>query len=65
MSKQIQDTSANDDLSAWDTAKYSQICPDSNCMSTATTGGQDHLVVKLGGADDQTDTGMSGGRELL
>jgi hypothetical protein len=37
---------------------------DSNRTSTTTTGGTDHLVVRKGGADDQTDTGQSGGRTI-
>ena len=38
---------------------------DSNLQPETTTGGTDHLVVRKGGADDQTNTGLSGGRSLL
>jgi hypothetical protein len=65
MSTQIQDTSSGaGDLAAYDTSKYSQVDPDSNYQSTVTTGGEDRLITRSGGADDQQDTGQSGGREI-
>jgi len=38
---------------------------DSNEQSATTTGGSDRFVLRKGGADDQTDSGQSGGRVLL
>jgi hypothetical protein len=37
---------------------------DSNRQATTTTGGSDELVIRTGGADDQTDTGQSGGKYI-
>jgi hypothetical protein len=64
----INNTSANVDLSAFDGSKYCHagLEPDSNKMAGGVgVGGTDKLVQRLGGADNQTDTGQSGGRELL
>lgn len=68
MSSTVQDTSGHDDLAAYNTAKYSVVEPDSNEQSTVTTGGEDNLVTRRGGADcdlQNYDSGQSGGRSLL
>jgi hypothetical protein len=58
----IQNTSVNVDLSAYDPQKYCH--PEHLGGEGITTGGEDHLVIRRGGADDQTDTGQSGGRSI-
>jgi hypothetical protein len=63
--KRIQDTSSTDASADYDTGKYSGIDPDSNRQATEVVAPAGKLVQLLGGADDQTDTGQSGGRELL
>lgn len=65
MSDRINDTSAFGDLAAYQPEKYSMVDADSNCQSTVTTGGEDHLIQSTGGGDPQPDTGMSGGKSLL
>jgi len=65
MSTIKQDTSANSAAADYDPARHSYVDSDSNCQSTDIVAPAGHLVQRLGGADNQTDTGMSGGRELI
>jgi hypothetical protein len=66
MSKQVQDTSANNAAADYDPSKFSQVDPDSNFQSTVTVGAEDRLVVREGGSDLGFQDAMGfGGRELL
>lgn len=65
MSKQIQDTSANNAAADYNPSKFCGVDADSNYQSTVTIG-EGHIVTKSGGSDlSYQESAGAGGAELL